>query len=672
MDAARAHPVRIAIVSFIVLALELALIRLVPAQVKAVSYFTNLILMASFFGLGLGCILRFRPRLQWLLPGGLLLILGLTLLGRGIVDYSSGQEIHFWLRRTAAPGQARLFPILAVALAAFGAATAPFVALGQRLAREMDRAPRLVAYGWDIAGSLLGTLTFAGAAALSLPPWLWFVVLLPVWALVFVEGWARRALFALSGLAFVATGHSPLASEWSPYYFIQHRLGPGPNGVEVYVNSSFHQQLVNFTASGTPELQQLLREKWGRPYALYRQIHSGRSPRRVLVLGAGTGNDVVIALEQGAEAVTAVEIDPRILALGRELNASRPYQDPRVRTVVDDARHFLRTSRDPFDLIVFGTLDSQALLSGYANLRLENYVYTRESLQDARRLLAEEGVAVVFYSVWKPWLSARLYTTFRAVFGDESTMHIDEDHTLFNTHLVGTKGVPRFRAAPELIARYGQGLVSTDDWPFIYLERRTIAPVYRQLVGCIAACVLLILFIFMKANPDNAFKLHFLLLGLGFTLIESSAVVRLALLFGATWVVNAVVFASVLLMIFCANLMVLKGRCPSLRTSWLALLLGLVVNYALPVSDLIVLPGPARVAAVALLIGWPVACASFCFSQLFAREGATGYALGINLVGAMAGGLVEYASMLVGMRAIWLIAVLLYAGAWASSRLRRG
>ena len=80
------RPWRIAVVSFVVLTLELALIRQLPAEVRAVSYFTNLILMASFFGLGLGCILRWRAGLQWLLPAGLGSILCFVIFGRGIVE----------------------------------------------------------------------------------------------------------------------------------------------------------------------------------------------------------------------------------------------------------------------------------------------------------------------------------------------------------------------------------------------------------------------------------------------------------------------------------------------------------------------------------------------------------------------------------------------------------
>src|SRR4030095_14173361 len=107
--------------------------------------------------------------------------------------------------------------------------------------------------------------------------------------------------------AFVALAFPALPGLWSPYYFIQY-VSSG-NGVRLYVNSSFHQQLVNLPGGGHETLQKVLREKWGRPYLLYRQIHSGQSPRRVLVLGAGTGNDVVMALEQGAEKDSAVEID---------------------------------------------------------------------------------------------------------------------------------------------------------------------------------------------------------------------------------------------------------------------------------------------------------------------------------------------------------------------------
>jgi len=49
-----------------------------------------------------------------------------------------------------------------------------------------------------------------------------------------------------------------------------------------------------------------------------------------------------------------------------------------------------------------------------------------------------------------------------------------------------------------------------------------------------------------------------------------------------------------------------------------------------------------------------------CFSRLFGQQSETGYALGINLVGAMTGGLIEYLSMVIGMKAVWLVIIAVY------------
>ena len=408
--------------------------------------------------------------------------------------------------------------------------------------------------------------------------------------------------------------------------------------------------------------------KWDRPYQIYQSAHQG-PPRRVLVLGAGTGNDVAVALAHGASEIVAVEIDPVILELGKKRNLARPYADPRVTTVVDDARHYLHGRHEPFDMIVFGTLDSQVLLSGHANLRLENYVYTRESLADARRLLSEGGLVAVFYSVSKDWLYARLYSTVRDAFGDQSLIFVDENPLLFNTTLIGARGLPGLRDHPDNVRRFGGARVVSDDWPFPYLERPGIASLYLQLlavVGVLVGCVFLLL---RRVHPVSGLHLNFLFLGLGFTLMESSAVVRLALLFGSTWVVNAVVFSAVLSTIFVANALVQRGLAPGLRVAWAGVLLGVLANYAFPVSALLAVGATGRALAASTLIGLPVFCAAVAFSTLFRREPVTGYPLGVNLVGAMAGGLIEYASMALGMRAVWLIVLGIYALAWVSTQL---
>jgi spermidine synthase len=81
------------------------------------------------------------------------------------------------------------------------------------------------------------------------------------------------------------------------------------------------------------------------------------NPERVVVVGADTGNDVAMAMRMGAGHVDAVEIDPAILAIGTRFHPGQPYSNPRVRPVVNDARTFLRTTPNFYDMVVYGLLD---------------------------------------------------------------------------------------------------------------------------------------------------------------------------------------------------------------------------------------------------------------------------------------------------------------------------
>ena len=666
-----APPIRIALLSGMILILELALIRQVPAEVRAISYFTNLMFTAGFSGLGIGCILQRQRSMAAALPLGMLLVFAFIVVGRGIVIHSDAASVHYFLQYPELQGRARELALFPAAAAIFLFAALPFVALGQALARAMDEHPRLLAYGWDIAGSLVGTLVFAASSWLEWPPWIWPIAVAAAWAIAFERTAVRRAVFALAGVPFLYFSFSPQESAWSPYYYVQH--AKSAEGLRVYVNSSFHQLAIDWTdpAPEARKLQETMLRRFGMPYQLYRDMHEGRDPRRVLVLGAGTGNDVHVALANRAEQVVAVEIDPVILELGRERNPARPYDDPRVRAVIDDGRHFLRTSDERFDLIVFGTLDSQVLLSSSANLRLENYVYTREAFADARRLLEDRGIFALYCSAFQPWLQDRIFSTVRNEFGDQSMLVFDRETFLFNTIIVATLGENTFRGHTEILERYGHGIPSTDDWPFVYLERPTIAPVYLKLAAVVAAVMLAAFALLRRLHPVRGLHADFLLLGVGFTLIESSSIVRLALVFGATWSVNVVVFSACLLTVFLANLSVWRGLAPPLGAAWAGLFASIALNFAFPLPLLFELETGPRVIACALLVGLPVYCAGICFSRLFERQAVTGYPLGINLIGAMGGGLLEYASMSIGMRGVWLVALAIYALAYAASHWPR-
>ena len=655
------HPIHIALVSCFILILELSFIRQVPAEVQAISYFTNLMLMASFFGLGVGCVLYRRRTLLSLLPLGLLMTWAYIFVTRGIVVYDASPEVHFWIHEAAERGVARSFPLFPSALLAFAVSATPFVAMGQELARRMDDHPRLIAYGWDIGGSLAGIIIFSAASFAQVPPWIWPPLIAVSWAGLFVREIKWRLLCVVAGCAFLSLAYSHYDAKWSPYYYVQ--WDSQDRGLCVWVNSSFHQLGLDFgeggeAPAGVPED---MIDRFSTPYRAYEKQHDGRSPASVLVLGAGTGNDVFVALHNGAESVTAVEIDPVILRLGTQAAPTSPYSDRRVRSVIDDARHYLRSTEETFDLIIFGTLDSQTLLSGVANLRLENYVYTVEALEAAGRCLKEGGMVTLNYSVMKPWLYARIYSTVRAAFGDRVRMTRTKTHFLFNAVITACPDCPDFVDDPETVAAFSGALVNTDDWPYLYLERPAIAPIYRKLFGFMAALMAVMLVLLRRNRDRPGAGAPFFLLGMGFMLMESAAIVRLSLVFGSTWIVNGVVFFAVLSTIFLSNLSVQKGWGPSLRTGWVCVILCILVNWAFPVAFLSSFGLPLRVAISCLLIGAPVFFAAACFSRLFAREKSTGYALGINLIGVMCGGLVEYISMLSGMRAVWLMVAGVYA-----------
>src|SRR6476619_1522629 len=190
---------------------------------------------------------------------------------------------------------------------------------------------------------------------------------------------------------------------WSPYYRIDFKQAD----LSLSVNLIYHQQMVsrtsNFPAYALPHL---LNRDAGRP-----------AFSDVLIIGAGSGNDVSRALQWGAQHVDAVEIDPAINRLGRQYHPDHPYQDPRVEIHLDDGRNFLRSTTRKYDLIVYALVDSLVLHSGYSNIRLESFLFTRQAFEDVRRHLKPSGNFVIYNDFRQGWLAARLQQCLEEVVG---------------------------------------------------------------------------------------------------------------------------------------------------------------------------------------------------------------------------------------------------------------
>ena len=118
----------------------------------------------------------------------------------------------------------------------------------------------------------------------------------------------------------------------------------------------------------------------------------------VLVLGAGTGNDVLMALYHGARRIDAVEPNPQMTALVAGTHADfagHIYDDPRVTVHTNEARGFVAKHDAAYDLIQIGLLDSFGASGAGVQALNESYIYTVEALREYLGDLAPGGILAI-------------------------------------------------------------------------------------------------------------------------------------------------------------------------------------------------------------------------------------------------------------------------------------
>lgn len=672
------------------LLVELSFLRFLPGQIRVLGYFTNFVLLAAFVGLGVGMMAAGRSaratRLSWLAPVGFLLLVGLAWAGRGLGIGSSADEVLFLEYQTRAV-KIPLFPFLAASYVAIGACFVPLgVWVGLTLAGERP----LVRYAWNVAGSLAGIAIFAAISAAAAPPSVWMGAgAVSVSVCLFRAPGAVRIAGGLSlAAAVVFANVATRDAVWSPYQKItiaplrlsdkrgvvqewelpklapEERAAlvtlPETEGFTVRVNDDSYQTPLDLTDRALEAHPSLvpMRVQYDLPYV-------ARPPGRVLVLGAGTGNDVAAALRAGATHVDAVEIDPEILRLGKK-HPERPYDDARVTAHLADARTFLARTEARWDTIVYGLLDSHVLMSSMSNVRLDSYVFTTESFALARSRLLPDGMLVVSHAVGTPWFVQRMRATLALAF-DRPPLLVSERvrHPLGFVYAAGDL-VPEGKPVADAKD------VLEDDWPFVYLRARTVPREYLIAMALVALASLG----FVRAAAGKrlaGFDLHFFALGAGFLLLETRGLAVLALLVGSTWGVTSAVFAGVLVMALGATWIAhrLGGAAASahhVRSAYVLLGAALAMQLAVPASVLADFPFAARAVLGAVLVSLPLVASGTVFGTSLARVGAADRALASNLLGAVAGGLVEYLSMVVGFRMLVVLAAAFYALAYVSGR----
>ena len=154
-------------------------------------------------------------------------------------------------------------------------------------------------------------------------------------------------------------------------------------------------------------------------------------------------------------------------------------------------------------------------------------------------------------------------------------------------------------------------------------------------------------------------------LGAAFLLLETRAVTWSALLFGTTWVVNAIVFAGILIVVLLAVEVTRRlPRRPSRPLAFAFLGLTLAIAWLMPTTWLLALPTPARAVVAVLVAFGPVFASNIVFASRFDTTLDPTSAFAANLLGAMVGGCLEYTALITGYRALLLLAALLYLAAY--------
>ncbi len=673
-------------ISFLSLFLELALIRFIGAHINIVAYFSNLLVLSAFLGLGFGSILANKKyNLFPIFPLIFVLVLSLTSV-LGIFGYTVDlSENVIWIGDSWVGDNVEHPPLPApiVMILVFCSNFLFFVPLGVRLGQSLKKFEnRLVAYALDLMGSILGVACFTLFSFLQTDPYIWFllsgcIVLVLLKDTVKGKRYFLYFLYLLIGIFITYIGQQ---GEWSPYYRISwepyktNKEDPSKFlGYMIYANKFRIQDALRFSESLVNH------QSLGGWIPYYRLPYHFRKPKKVLVLGGGTGNDATMALHFDAERVDVVEIDPVILELGYTLHPHTPYLDTRVRAINDDARSFLRKNQEKYDLIVMNALDSHHQLAGLSTLRLESFMYTVEAFKDVMKHMDKNSIFLVHLGSTREWMGERLYWSLTEAFGTEPRLFTTHNSPFYSTAFVyGPEEVliqNRFPEADKILSPSPEPfhkvknstVLSTDDWPHLYLSKPQIPTIY---IYVLAAIVLLTVgaFISVGSTVGMISYLNLFFLGAGFMLLETRSITSIALFFGSTWAVNAIVIGSILVLISIGNALILFKFGIPRWLCYIGLFTTLAVGYFITPHFLLEFPYTIRVLLAAIWFGMPIFFASLIFSYSFRDVRDTATAFGANLLGIVIGGVFEYSSMIFGLNSLYLLAIFLYACAMFSGK----
>lgn len=309
---------------------------------------------------------------------------------------------------------------------------------------------------------------------------------------------------------------------------------------------------------------------------------------KVLLIGPGGGMDLLLARLAGIEDITAVEINTGTIEAARKFADfnGNIYDLPGTKTYIQDGRSFISQDNNKYDVIYLSMVMTQAAETlGYA--LSENYIYTLEAFTKYLNHLTSDGkLALVLHgeSDLRKAVATALQTletkgltkeeALKSIAYINSKTHGGKNHTGISYPLLIIKNqpfsleevkelqllannakqeaihLPYLKPDISLKRKDFSSWVVTDDSPFFYnSEGKSIPFIIWLVLG-------LVYFLGRKAlkpyreiinNPENKpFINYFILLGLGFMLIEIPLIQKFILFIGHPTLTFSIVIATLL------------------------------------------------------------------------------------------------------------------------------
>lgn len=416
-----------AVSGFVVLGLEVLYLRLFSLVLHNSSYSFAAVLVVFLTGLSAGAALVTYLGLRWSSRGIVTTSLGLGAVGVVASVYLFGSWTRFGYWEAGHDLQSYLGSVVGLAAAVM---LPPVVLLGMTLPALWNEAHT---GGLTLAARVgrLSTVNTLAAAAGSLAVSFWLLPQVGLWnAFALLAGIAavtalirllvsRRSLCTLLAAAFLTSAIGSLIV--APPDVSTARDEESAETLQRWETAYGWIDVVRNSQSGALDIRQNLHYRYGSTgddaIREQRQAHLPLllhpQPREALFLGLGTGVTAAGATRHAdLERITVVELIPEVVAAARWLGAGnlRVTEDPRVRLVVDDARHYLAATDESYDVVVgdlFVPWESET-----------GYLYTQEHFERIASRLKPGGVCCQWLALYQvgPAEFRLIADTFASVF----------------------------------------------------------------------------------------------------------------------------------------------------------------------------------------------------------------------------------------------------------------